>query len=218
MKDNERICERTMKKKFWTNEDRAMLVELFPNMRTQQIADLMGRGYSSISNQANLMGLHKSPEFRESEQSGRITKLLTKGAVHRFKKGQEPPNKGKPMPDGVYQKAKATMFKKGSTPANAKHDGYERLSKDGYIEVRVRQGKFRAKHHLIWEEINGPIPFGMIVVFRDKNPLNLSATNLELISRAENMKRNTFHRYPPELKQTIRLVSKLKRLIHEKQD
>lgn len=49
-----------------------------------------------------------------------------------------------------------------------------------------------------------------------------SIDNLELITRAERMRRNSIHRYPPELKSAIRVISKLKRTIqeveHEKQD
>ncbi|HHN3384918.1 HNH endonuclease, partial [Pseudomonas aeruginosa] len=43
-----------------------------------------------------------------------------------------------------------------------------------------------------------------------------------LITRAERMRRNSIHRYPPELKSAIRVISKLKRTIqeveHEEQD
>ncbi|MNR41009.1 hypothetical protein D3C85_1593470 [compost metagenome] len=79
----------------------------------------------------------------------------------------------------------------------------------------------KSVHSLIWEEANGEIPTGHIVVFRDRNSQHLVLENLELVSRAENMRRNTIHRYPPELKDTIRLLGKLKKKIeaaHEKQD
>jgi len=52
-------------------------------------------------------------------------------------------------------------------------------------------------------------------VFRDRNPQHIELDNLELVTRAENMRRNTIHRYPPELKSTIRQLSKLKRAISE---
>jgi hypothetical protein len=69
-----------------------------------------------------------------------------------------------------------------------------------------------------WQQHNGPVPQGKIVCFKDHNTLNCSIENLMLLSRAENMQRNTIHRYPDELKSTIRLVSKLKRKINEKQN
>lgn len=82
--------------------------------------------------------------------------------------------------------------------------------------------RWKSVHSLIWEEAHGEIPPGHLVVFRDRNTKNIAIDNLELVSRAENMRRNTIHRYPPELKSTIRQLSKLKRAIseaaHEKQD
>ena len=75
---------------------------------------------------------------------------------------------------------------------------------------------------ILWEEVNGPVPHGHIVVFCDKNAANIEISNLELITRAENMRRNTIHRYPSELKETIRQLGKLKKAIseasNEKQD
>lgn len=58
----------------------------------------------------------------------------------------------------------------------------------------------------------------MIVTFRDRNPQNVVIENLELISRQEGMKRNSIQNYPKEVKSTIRLLSKLKKIINEKQN
>jgi hypothetical protein len=55
------------------------------------------------------------------------------------------------------------------------------------------------------------------VVFKDGNQLNCIIENLECISNAELMQRNTIHRFPAELKSTIRLVNKLKRNINAKE-
>ncbi|EHF11135.1 MULTISPECIES: HNH endonuclease signature motif containing protein [Pseudomonas] len=77
-------------------------------------------------------------------------------------------------------------------------------------------------HILLWEEHFGPIPTGHCVCFKDNNKQNVVIDNLELITRAERMRRNSIHRYPPELKSAIRVISKLKRTIqeveHEEQD
>lgn len=40
------------------------------------------------------------------------------------------------------------------------------------------------------------------------------SSNLELISREENMRRNTIHHYPEELKEVIRTFSKLNKKIN----
>jgi hypothetical protein len=58
-------------------------------------------------------------------------------------------------------------------------------------------------------------------VFKNGNKQDVRIENLEMISRQELMRRNTIHRYPPALKEVIRLAGKLKRTIedaHEKQD
>jgi hypothetical protein len=70
-------------------------------------------------------------------------------------------------------------------------------------------------HILLWQEHNGQVPAGHCVCFVDGNKQHVALDNLELITRAERMRRNTIHRYPPELKDAIRTVAKLKRTIKE---
>jgi len=194
--------------------------KLFPHKNTNELCIALGRSYSSVSGRAYLLGLNKSEKFMKSEQSGRIPKLSQFGKKYQFEKGHVPLNKGRKweeyMSPSAIEKSMATLFKKGIVPHNTKHDGYTRITKDGYIEVRVAKGKFMAVHRLVWEECNGPIPNGMIVVFKDKNPLNAAIENLECIDRSENMKRNTIYRYPTEVVSTIRALSKLKKAINGK--
>ena len=42
---------------------------------------------------------------------------------------------------------------------------------------------------MVWQDINGEIPEGMIVVFKD-DKLNCDISNLEMITREENLIRN----------------------------
>lgn len=91
---------------------------------------------------------------------------------------------------------------------------------DGYVEVKVRDGKkqnnFELKHRLIWEKHNGKISKGNNIQFKDGNRLNCKIDNLYMISRAEQVsKENTIHRYPGELKRAIRLTNKLNKQIKE---
>jgi len=71
-------------------------------------------------------------------------------------------------------------------------------------------------HVLIWQEAHGPVPKGHIIVFRDGNLENLSLDNLECISRAENMRRNTVCNYPHELREVIRLRGLINRQINKR--
>jgi hypothetical protein len=75
--------------------------------------------------------------------------------------------------------------------------------------------KWIRKEILIWEEVNGKIPKGYVI--RVINPAldKYDINNLMLITFAENMKLNTMHRFPTELKNTIKALSKLKKTIRK---
>lgn len=204
-------------RKLWTDEERRLLTDLFPDNYTIDVCKVLKRGYKSVCSQADLMGLRKSEAFMKMELNKQGERIAQAGKAYQFKKGQASHNKGMKMPKETYEKVKHTMFKKGILPHNTKFDGHERLNKDGYIEVRIALGKYVLKHRHIWEQHNGKIPKGMVLVFKDRNKENLSIDNLELITMGENMTRNSIHRYPPELKSAIKLVSKLKRTINAKE-
>ena len=93
---------------------------------------------------------------------------------------------------------KNTRFKKGNIPYNAKDKpvGFERLTKDGYIEVKIADhpshkdcnDNWRAKHLLIWEREHGKrIPPKHAVLFADGDKRNLDPENLVLVSRRQLM-------------------------------
>ena len=89
------------------------------------------------------------------------------GTATRFKKGYVPANKGKHDPKYGYE---PTQFKKGHRPKNAKPIGTESLRSDGYVWVKVSEPRtWREKHRIIWEEANGQIPKGHVVLFADGN-------------------------------------------------
>lgn len=64
--------------------------------------------------------------------------------------------------------------------------GSERLrATSGGIYVKVADGEWKAKHRLIWEQHNGPIPKGHYVIFADRNMENCNIENLELVTADE---------------------------------
>lgn len=205
------------KRIFWNEADIQIVATLFADNYTENICKLLNRSYRSVAQQAFKMGLKKSEAFKKMELERQANRLQISGAAHRFSKGNIPVNKGKKMSAEMYQKCKATMFKKGNEPHNTKYNGHERITKDGYTEVRVKKGKYILKHRIIWEQQNGKIAKGYLVVFKDGDKQNFDIANLELITREENMKRNTIQRFPSELNSTIRLVNKLKRTINAKE-
>ena len=127
-----------------------------------------------------------------------------------FSKGNISHNKGKKqeefMSPEAIERTKKTRFQKGSIPHNTKYNGYERIGKDGYVEIRVRRGKFMHKHRLVWEKEKGPIPEGHLVCFKDGNRRNFEIDNLELIDMKENMIRNSLQRFPEEVRPSLKLI------------
>ena len=141
---------------------------------------------------------------------------INNGLTGRFKKGHIPANKGTHPP--TVGRMAETQFKKGGLPPNTKPIGYERVTKDGYIEVKVMERpnrktgekNFKAKHRLLWEQAYGPIPKGHNVIFKDGNKRNFELSNLELISNAENleMMRKGLRNENPQLTETGILIAR----------
>lgn len=211
-----------------TEYEISLISKHYADTLTRRLAYQLRTKESTIYNVANRLGLKKSKAFLESSQSGRLSKLMLRGYEHRFKKGQESVNKGKRqqefMSDEAIERSKSTRFKKGNIPHNAyTEDGIEkvRVSKGKpYIYVRIGLGVWREKHRILWEAANGKIEKGYNIQFKDGNTLNCTLQNLYKINRSEQLKQNTIHRYPDDIKRTIITLSKLKRKLkeYEKQD
>lgn len=189
----------------WTNDMDAVMREHYPCKQTSDVADMLRLTPKQVLCRAKRLGLHKNPDV--------IAGIRENGM---FLKGHVPFNKGMKQQEFMtaeqIEKTKATRFVKGQVPVNIKEIGYERISVDGYVEVKTEKG-FVLKHRMIWEEHNGPIPKGNIVRFKNGNKLDIRIENLELVTCAQNMKDNTIHNYPPEIKTAMRRISKLKRMV-----
>ena len=85
-----------------------------------------------------------------------------------------------------YEKCKATMFEKGNIPKNSRDIGSERITKDGYTEIKIADPDvWVLKHRLIYEKYYGEIPAGYSVIFGDGDKQNCNIDNLILVSRSE---------------------------------
>lgn len=120
---------------------------------------------------------------------------IVSGIDCRFQPGKEPPNKGKQMAPEVYEKCKATMFKKGQVPPNHMEVGEYTHTTDGYLirkvqEKGIQRERFEFVHRSVWEEHNGPIPDGKMVSFLDGDKDNCSIENLFLTDNATNLEMN----------------------------
>ena len=88
--------------------------------------------------------------------------------------------------------------------------GHERVTHEGYLQRKmadtgVTRRDYVNVHHLIWREAGNDIPPGHILIFRDGNKANFALENLELITRKENMRRNSVHNLPKELAELCQL-------------
>lgn len=106
----------------------------------------------------------------------------------RYPKGAVPWNKDKKG----YMGANATSFKKGNRPKNHRSVGSERVTRDGYVEVKIKEpNKWRLKHIVVWERHNGPIPKGHCIRLLDNDRTNCDIDNLICVSRGANATSNT---------------------------
>jgi hypothetical protein len=115
-----------------------------------------------------------------------------------FRKGHRPWNF---MTKGLLKSTpgmKRTQFKKGQLPRNTKHDGAITVRLDHpkdrrgrpYKWIRVAIGKWVLYHRWVWEKKHGPVPRGSMVIFKDGDSLNTKLANLQLITMADNARRN----------------------------
>lgn len=200
----------------WTQEEIDILSSLYPNHYAREIAGILGRGISSIHCKAQSLGLESSRE--KIQRTGYEASKSPASIAARFKNGSVPLNKGKKVSPEIYAKMQPTMFKKGHSPVNHREVGSERINVDGYIEIKVAEpNRWRLKHRVIWEQVNGTIPRGYNVQFKNHNPQDCRIENLYLISKAEQMaKENSFWaKYPKEIQEIIHLKGVVNRAIHK---
>ncbi len=143
---------------------------------------------------------------------------LKNGRDCRIKPGNVPQNKGTKGLTG----ANKTSFKKGNRPPNWVPIGSERITKDGYIQVKIQEGKFqhnwRGKHILIWEEHNGSVPKGHKIIFGDGDKRNFDINNLILVTNAQMARLNQYDliQNDADLTRTALVIVDLKSKISEK--
>ena len=106
-----------------------------------------------------------------------------------FKKGNEPWNKGK---KGIHLSPE-TEFKEGQRAGeknNTWKGGIQEMKND-CVYLYDGIGKRKRRPRTIYEEHNGEIPKGYVIVHKDGDRYNDSPDNLEAISRAELVLRNS---------------------------
>lgn len=181
----------------WSDKEKEYLKEITPGHHYAEIVELMNKKFDrefTVELVKNAIGRYK----------------LNTGFNGRFEKGLIPHNKGQ---KGVCAKgAEKGWFKKGQTPINHKSVGSERITKDGYIMIKVAEpNKWRLKHVVEWEKHNGKLPRNHALIFLDRNKQNTSIDNLKLVSRSELLiiNRDNLLKDNKELNETAVIIAKV---------
>lgn len=191
--------------RIWSESEEQFIIQNYGEMTAKEIADHFGLSKASVKNRINKLGIRLPEEIRKRN--------CEKG---QFKPGQIPLNKGKKMSDEIKAKYSHTFYKKGNRPHNSLPVDSIIVNSDGYLVKKVAEpNKWLFVHRMIWEQLNGEIPEGCNIQFKDNNRKNIDPNNLVLVRKSDNMRMNSIHNYPPEIKQLIRLSAKLNRKLQE---
>lgn len=195
-----------MKTTFTKKEDN-YIIDNYLKIPIKRIAKNIGRSGYGVSHRMKKLNLVVPKDLAAKRKKESM-----------YRKGQTPHNKGKKqvefMSAEAIEKTKKTRFKKGRQPHNTKFNGYEKICSDGYVYLRVSKGIFKLKHVYNWEAIHGKIPKSHCLKCIDGNKQNTDPTNWRLISRAENMYRNSKLNYPENLIPSLVLVNEINNTIN----
>lgn len=218
-------------RRFWSRDDQDRLAALYPLHSTKEVAKRLARSVGGVSGMAYKLGLLKSQEFFDSEESGRLRKGQSRpgSEATQFQRGHAPANKGLRRPGWHAGRMKETQFKKGQRLGAAAKNwvpiGTICPDSEGYLRIKVREAMHGKEptgygnvkvwplyNRHLWEQHRGPIPPQHLVVFKDGDRSNCAIENLELLSMADNCRRNgMWNRLPRELAEAIQLNGALKR-------
>jgi hypothetical protein len=153
----------------WTQEEILFLKNNVKGLSYQAVTELFNKKFSMSVSFYQIKGILKRNK-------------LTNDCDKKFQKGHVPYNKDL---RGI-RLSPESEFKKGHQPHNYKEIGSERINGEGYIDIKIADPNvWKAKHRIIWEEANGPLPEGHCLIFSDKNKLNIDLDNMILVSRKE---------------------------------
>ena len=162
-------------------------------------------------------GIEKTPAQLKSFYGNNQIKS---GLNTKYKPGHVPANKGKPLPDAVRAKTRATQFQKGNKPHNAQPIGSESKI-DGYWKIKIREPnvwQLKSRHE--WERIHGEkLKASDVILFLDMNSDNFDPDNLVKVSRADlaRINQDKLRGADPEINMAAVNLARLKTLAKNKQ-
>ncbi len=192
---------------------------MYSDHRAKEIAQLLGVSMVVVYRIAVKHGIKKPKTWRTDPRSGVFQKGVRQSPGTEFKKGQRAHNKGMKVEPHVYDKMSRTFFPKGHKPFNYKPIGTITIRRDStgipYQFIKITENYWELLHRKIWMDAHGSIPRHLIVTFKDGNSMNCNLDNLKLISKRENLQRNSIANIPEHLREVVKLKNKLTKKIQE---
>ena len=187
----------------YSEEQKKFIIDNYYGKYSKELADIFNKQFNTNITAKEIKNYRKNHK-------------LNSGLSGQFKKGHVAHNKGKKqieyMSQESIERTKETRFKKGNKPKNYRPIGSERITKDGYIEVKVSDpNKWETKNKIIYKQYFGDIPKGHKVIYADGNKLNNDINNLILVSDNEEliMNRHKLRTEDIELTKTGYLIAKV---------
>lgn len=184
------------KKKYWTADELDYLKQHYSTAHNRDLQVMFNCSFGSLYTAANRLYLKKTKQYLSETFSDNLRIV---GKNSRFKKGNIAINKGKKMADycsaEAIERIKEGQFKKGIIPHNIVEVGSERITRDGYTEIKIAdcldsKRNFKLKHRFIWEQNFGPIEKNEVVEFIDGNKQNFDLNNFRKVTRKQNLLNN----------------------------
>lgn len=209
-------------RRVWTPDRIAQLRGLYATRSAQECAELMGLTYKQVVHGVKRAGLRKSREWKVARMRAAHQQGIAGGQHTRFAAGHATWNAGM---HGLDIGGKRTRFQPGQRNGRSaqlwRPIGSESIDAYGYPIRKVadtghKPTDWRWIHHLVWEAAGREIPPGHALTFRDGDKRNAALDNLELLSRAELMARNTVHRYPEHIVKAVQALGVLNRQINRR--
>ena len=214
----------------WTPAQIRALRALYPDLKADTVAREIGRTTRSVHQKAKQLGIGKSDAFKKSFVSGRIQAANTdpRMVATRFKPGHKTWNSGVKGSTGLHENCRPTQFKPGQKPHTTQPVGSYRINSGKGIKRLERKMnentgpnsvRWIPVSRLVWEQHNGPVPAGHIVIFKEARLATvvleeITIDKLICISRAENARRNHPANKSPEYGRLVQLKGAITRQVN----
>jgi hypothetical protein len=172
----------------WTPAEEKKLRDHYDSLTRQELADLLGVSLNAVKRKAYDLRLIKSEEA--------IAAIAARPNVGQFRKGEIAPNK--------------MHYKDGDITTRVDMRGVP------YKWIRISQAVWQPLHVYVFQKAHGPLPKSHIVVFKSTDTLNTDLSNLEMISKADNLARNR-HKKEGSGKKKKTELKKIRRTIRKQE-